>query len=115
MGDQMNSYQKCKKMPPLEEPAKKLHPETYGAESESSKAKGKRPEEREEQSTQSSGLDASTKRTAKEAGLRHAQQVEYHLQQYQEEMADQVKKDDGSVYPDTSDRADRVSRKRNLK
>lgn len=73
MDDKSNSYQKTKEMPPLRELAKKLHPESYGAESESSKAKGKRPEVRDEEAPQPSSLEASVKPTGKRPEAREVE------------------------------------------
>lgn len=54
MDDKLNSYHFTKEMPSLKELAKKLHPEIFSAESDSSKAKGKRPEAKEVETPQSS-------------------------------------------------------------
>lgn len=148
-------------MQPHREPDKKLHPKSQGAESESSKAKGKRPEVREEEipqagvkptgkrpearevetpqtskakrnrlenpqsskakgkrpeareevKPQSSSLGAGVKPKPSEDALRHAQLVDYYLQQYHESQAKQDEAVEASVYSATKERAEPLSRK----
>ena len=96
-----NSYKSTKRMPPLKETAKKLHPDDFGEESETSndrrKRKGKGKEkvahQQEEENTgiQSLTLGASAKPTPQKPGSRHSKRVDFYLNQYRDEMAGQDK------------------------
>lgn len=130
MDDKLNSYHFTKEMPSLKELAKKLHPEIFSAESDSSKAKGKRPEAKEVETPQSlkakgkrpetreaetppsSGLGAGVKLKSSREGLRHAQRVDYYILQHHESKAKQNEEDEASVYSATKERAEPLSRKR---
>ena len=139
MDDKLNSYHFTKEIPSLKELAKKLHPDKFGAESDSSKAKGKRPEAKEEERPQSlkakgkrpetreaetppsSGLGARVKLKPSKESLRHAQRVDYYILQHHESKAKlqhheskakQNEEDEASVYSATKERAEPLSRKR---
>lgn len=135
MDDKSNSYHFSKEMPSLKEVTKKLHSESFGAESDSSKAKGKRPEVREEETPQSSkakgkrpkareaevppysGLGVRVKPKPREDSLRHPQLVDYYILQHHESKAkqneeDEASVDEASVHFATKERTEPLLRKR---